>query len=93
MLLSTAFVADCSEAMTDNKARTASTVKNVIGSSGGSLSRVLFQFQKKGVISIKDENKGFDDILEDVVGDDIEDIYEEEHGVIKVSQNGSCSEI
>lgn len=75
---------DPSDAMTDNKARTATTVKGAITPVGGALSKVLYQFQRKGIVSVKANQRPFDQILEELVEIDIEDIQEEEDGVIKV---------
>jgi len=73
------------EAMTDNKARTAATVKNVITPVGGALSRVSYLFERKGMLLVKAGDKSFDEILEQIVNFDIEDLQEEGAGVFKVS--------
>jgi transcriptional/translational regulatory protein YebC/TACO1 len=73
-----------SEAMTDNKARTATMIKGIIKPMGGTLSKVLYLFQRKGIVSIKNNRKCFDEILEEIMEVDVEDASEEEAGIVKV---------
>ena len=67
------------EAFTDNKLRTVSEVKNVFNKNGGSMGAqgsVMYQFEKKGVITIAKNGKSLDDIFliaADSGVDDIED--------------------
>lgn len=67
------------EAVTDNKLRTTSEVKNVIEKNGGTLGipgSVSYQFQQKGLITVAKNGKTLDDIFmiaEDAGAEDIED--------------------
>ncbi len=67
------------EAVTDNKLRTTSEVKNLIEKNGGTLGTpgsVSYQFQQKGLITVAKNGKTLDDIFmiaEDVGAEDIED--------------------
>jgi transcriptional/translational regulatory protein YebC/TACO1 len=70
--------------MTDNKARAAAHVKAVVSKFGGSLSKVLYQFVRKGVIVMKLEGKRLDDVFEQVLEVGVEDAEEEEDNQIKV---------
>jgi transcriptional/translational regulatory protein YebC/TACO1 len=70
--------------MTDNKARAAAHVKAVVSKFGGSLSKVLYQFVRKGVIIMKLEGKRLDDVFEQVLEVGVEDAEEEEDNQIKV---------
>jgi YebC/PmpR family DNA-binding regulatory protein len=67
------------ESFTDNKLRTVSEVKNVFNKNGGSMGAqgsVMYQFEKKGVITVDKDGKSLDDIFliaADSGVDDIED--------------------
>lgn len=67
------------EALTDNKVRTVSEVKNIFNKNGGSMGAqgsVMYQFEKKGVITVDKNGKSLDDIFMTGVdngADDIED--------------------
>ncbi len=71
------------EAFTDNKLRTVSEVKNVFNKNGGSMGAqgsVMYQFGKKGVITVVKDGKSLDDlflIAADNGAEDIEDAGEE----------------
>ncbi len=71
------------ESFTDNKIRTVSEVKNVFNKNGGNMGAqgsVMYQFEKKGVITIVKEGKSLDDVFlvaADSGVDDIEDAGEE----------------
>lgn len=73
------------EAVTDNKMRTTPEVKNVFDKNGGSMGTpgsAAYQFQKKGYICVKKENKTIDDIFliaADAGAEDIEDAGDEVH--------------
>jgi transcriptional/translational regulatory protein YebC/TACO1 len=69
--------------MTDNKARTAAKVKNAIGPLGGTLTRVLYQFVKKGVIVMKC-NRPVDDVLDELIEAGVEDVHYGEEGIARV---------
>jgi len=51
---------------------------------GGSLSRVLHLFVRKGVLVMKTEDKGFDDVFEEVIEVGVVDVQEQGDGEIKV---------
>ena len=72
-----------SEALTDNKTRTVAKIKQVIVPAGGSLSRVLYLFDRKGVLMMASE-KSFDDVLEQAIEVGAEDVEEAEDNQIKV---------
>jgi len=92
------------EAFTDNKLRTVSEVKNVFNKNGGSMGAqgsVMYQFEKKGVITVEKNGKSLDDIFliaADSSVDDIEDagsevlLYTKPEDVTKIkdelSKNG-----
>ena len=71
------------EAFTDNKLRTVSEVKNIFNKNGGSMGAqgsVMYQFEKKGVITVAKNGKSLDDIFliaADSGVDDIEDADED----------------
>lgn len=71
------------EAVTDNKQRTSSEIKNIFDKSGGTLATpgaVSYQFQQKGFISIKKNGKTVDDIFliaADLGAEDVEEAGEE----------------
>jgi transcriptional/translational regulatory protein YebC/TACO1 len=72
-----------SEAMTDNKARTVARIKALVSSAGGSFSRVLFNFVKKGLIIVRCDDRSFDEVLEEAIDLGADDV-EAEDDVIKV---------
>lgn len=67
------------EGLTDNKVRTVAEVKNIFNKNGGSMGAqgsVMYQFEKKGVITVEKGDKTLDDIFlvaADHGADDIED--------------------
>jgi len=71
------------EAFTDNKLRTVSEVKNVFNKNGGNMGAqgsVMYQFEKKGTITVGKNGKTLDDIFliaADNGVEDIEDVGEE----------------
>lgn len=71
------------EAATDNKQRTSSEIKNIFEKSGGHLGipgAVSYQFQLKGLITVKKNDKTIDDIFliaADAGADDVEDALDE----------------
>ena len=71
------------EAVTDNKARTAQKVKNAVSGVGGSLSKVLYQFSRKGII-VMHSAKDFVEILEDTINVGAKDVTDEDEGLVKV---------
>lgn len=71
------------EAVTDNKQRTVAEVKNIFNKNGGNMGNegsVVYQFEKKGVITVAKEGKTLDDIFliaADNQAEDVEDAGEE----------------
>lgn len=71
------------EAFTDNKQRTVSEVKNIFDKNGGSLGMqgtVMYQFERKGLLSIERGGNSLEDIFLFAVeagADDVEDTGEE----------------
>lgn len=71
-----AFIVEC---LTDNKNRTLAEIKNVFNKSGGSLATngaVTWQFDQKGVITLKATNLNYDEVFmvaADAGADDVED--------------------
>ena len=71
------------DAATDNKQRTTSEVKNVLDKNGGTMcsqGAVSYQFQKKGLITVKKDSKSIDDIFfiaADSGAEDVEEAGEE----------------
>ncbi len=73
------------EALTDNIIRTVSEVKNVFNKNGGSMGAqgsVMYQFEKKGVITVGKNGKSLDDIFMIAVDNGAEDIEEVESEVL-----------
>ena len=71
--------------MTDSKARTNANVRAAVLRAGGSFSRVLYQFQKKGQVTIKLDGRSFDQVLEqaiDIGAEDVEDAGEGQANVL-----------
>lgn len=67
------------EAFTDNKLRTVSEVKNIFNKNGGSMGAqgsVMYQFEKKGVITVAKEGQSIDDIFLIAADNGVEDIEE-----------------
>lgn len=71
------------EAVTDNKQRTVSDLKSIFNKAGGNIGTqgsVMYQFDKKGVVTIEKNGKSIDDIFSLAVesgADDIEEAGEE----------------
>jgi YebC/PmpR family DNA-binding regulatory protein len=65
------------ETLTDNKLRTVSEVKNVFNKNGGNMGAqgsVMYQFEKKGVITVDKNGQSIDDIFLIAVDSGVEDI-------------------
>lgn len=65
------------ETVTDNKLRTVSEVKNIFNKNGGSMGAqgsVMYQFEKKGVVTVDKDGKTLDDIFMLAVDSGAEDI-------------------
>lgn len=71
------------EAVSDNKLRTTSEIKNIIEKNGGTLGSpgsVAYQFEQKGLITVKKNGKNFDDIFmiaAECQAEDVEDVDSE----------------
>jgi len=86
------------EALTDNKQRTTSEVKNILEKNGGTLGSpgsVSYQFEQKGLITVNKGDKTFDDIFmiaAESGAQDVEDalkeilVYTEPHELAKVRE-------
>lgn len=73
------------ETFTDNKLRTVSEVKNVFNKNGGNMGAqgsVMYQFEKKGVITIAKDGKSFDDIFLIAADFGVEDIEDADTEVL-----------
>lgn len=73
------------EAVTDNKQRTVSEVKNVFEKSGGSLGNpgsVSYLFKKKGVVATKKNGISSEELLSNGIDAHVEDMEEESERVI-----------
>lgn len=67
------------EAFTDNKQRTVAEVKNVIDKNGGTMGAqgsVMYQFERKGLITVAKNGKLFDDIFLIAIDSGAEDVEE-----------------
>lgn len=71
------------ETLTDNKQRTVAEVKTTFDKNGGNLGAqgsVLYQFEKKGVITVGKDSKTLDDIFfiaADSFGEDVEEVEDD----------------
>ncbi len=73
------------EAVTDNKLRTVSEIKNVFGKNSGSLGNpgsVSHLFKKKGVVAAKKSGMSSDELLSKGIDANVEDMEEEDGQVI-----------
>lgn len=87
------------ESLTDNKVRTVAEVKNIFNKNGGNMGAqgsVMYQFEKKGVITVNKGAKSLDDIFlvaADYGAEDIEDadsevlLYTKADEVTSVQEN------
>ncbi len=72
--------------LTDNKNRSAATVRHALSKAGGSLSSVMWNFEKKGVISIlrealDEKNINIEELELELIEKDIEDFILEDEGL------------
>ena len=74
----------CSEAVTDNRSRTANNIKSIINESGGSFSQVLYQFTRKGTLMVRSNSKNFDEILEYAIKIGAEDVEQLDDETVQV---------
>jgi len=67
------------ETFTDNKLRTVSEVKNIFNKNGGSMGAqgsVMYQFEKKGALTVAKDGKSIDEIFLIAADNGVEDIEE-----------------
>jgi len=74
---------DYSEALTDNKTRTAGSIKSAVSKFDGSFSRVLYNFVRKGVIVISTDLP-YDVVFEQTIDLGAEDLEQTDEGTFKV---------
>ncbi len=77
------FIIKC---LTDNKNRTAASIRHLFTESGGSLGSVMWNFEQKGVIRIdkqiiKQAVNNFDDFELELIDQGADDIQDEEEGI------------
>ncbi len=73
------------ESVTDNKLRTVSEVKNIFNKNGGNMGAqgsVMYQFEKKGVVTVDKDGKTLDDIFLLAVDSGAEDIEDADTEVL-----------
>jgi len=71
--------------MTDNKARTAAKIKSVISLAGGSFSRILYLFSRRGQIVVSHDKKTFNEIMDHAIDLGALDVEEREDAGVNVS--------
>lgn len=84
------------EAVTDNKLRTTSEVKNVIEKNGGTLATpgaVSYQFEQKGLITLKKGKGSIEEIFEKAVDFGAEDVEEALENVLIYTKSEDLSKI
>src|SRR5579863_4152916 len=84
------------EAFTDNKLRTVSEVKNIFNKNGGSMGAqgsVMYQFEKKGVITVKKNGKSLDDIFLIAADSGVEDIEDAGDEVLLYTKHEEVTKI
>jgi YebC/PmpR family DNA-binding regulatory protein len=84
------------EAFTDNKIRTVSEVKNVFNKNGGSMGAqgsVMYQFEKKGVITVAKEEKSLDDIFLIAADSGVEDIEDAGEEVLLYTKSEAVAKV
>ena len=69
------------KSLTDNKNRSASNIRHIFSKYGGSLSTVMWNFEKKGVIRISDLGFRISDLELELIDAGADDILEEEEGI------------
>jgi YebC/PmpR family DNA-binding regulatory protein len=77
------------ETVTDNKIRTVSEVKNIFNKNGGNMGAqgsVMYQFEKKGVVTVDKNSKSLDDIFLVAVDSGAEDIEDADTEVLIYTQ-------
>lgn len=82
------FVVKC---LTDNKNRSASTVRHLFSKNGGSFAAVLWNFEQKGVISLdlgilKEKNTNLDELQMELIDLEIDDFIVKEDFLLVISK-------
>lgn len=82
------FIVKC---LTDNKNRTASDIRHIFTKNGGSLGSVMWNFEKKGVVLITNDelqitNYSADEIELELIDAGVEDILKEGDGIVIYSK-------
>ncbi len=73
------------ESLTDNKQRTVAEVKNIFDKNGGNIGNqgsVMYQFEKKGVITVEKQGKTIDDIFLVAAESEAEDVEDADGEVL-----------
>ena len=73
-----------SEVMTDNRSHALAQIKELMYRNGGSFSRVLFSFMRKGLLVVKRDGRHFDKVLEEAIDLGAEDVEEAKDDSIRV---------
>jgi len=84
------------ETFTDNKLRTVSEVKNVFNKNGGNMGAqgsVMYQFEKKGVITVEKAGKSLDDIFLIAADSGIDDIEDADENVLLYTKPDDVTKI
>jgi YebC/PmpR family DNA-binding regulatory protein len=84
------------ETFTDNKLRTVSEVKNTFNKNGGSMGAqgsVMYQFEKKGAITVAKEGKSLDDIFLIAADSGVDDIEEADEDVLLYTKPDDVTKI
>ncbi len=86
------------KALTDNKNRSASSIRHIFSKFGGSLGAVMWNFESRGVVRIKNEelkikNLELDNIELKLIDVGVDDIKKEEEGITVVSEVGDLQAV
>ncbi|MEA3449586.1 MAG: YebC/PmpR family DNA-binding transcriptional regulator [Patescibacteria group bacterium] len=94
------------KSLTDNKNRSASTVRHIFSKYGGSLGAVMWNFEQKGVVRIKNEklilrqgsgqeikNLELDSIELDLIEVGVDDIKSEKEGITVITKVGDLQAV
>lgn len=84
------------ETVTDNKLRTVAEVKNIFNKNGGSMGAqgsVMYQFEKKGVITVAKDGKSIDDIFLVAADNGVDDLEEAGDEVLLYTKSEEVAKI
>lgn len=84
------------EALTDNKNRTASEVRNIIGKGGGQLAAtgaVSYQFKRQGLITYEKDKVAFDPLFEAAIEAGADDVNDEGDTIEVLTDPASFNEV